>query len=128
MIFGMLLGIAAVGIGIAAHSLYSEPAPIGPQSTVSGGAVPDALVPEFGGSGIVVNGVTVNSFGIGTSGVSAIINPQNMIISCGHGTVSISLETGKVTLMDCSLDDGALAWWKAVEQFAPMKASPAAAP
>jgi hypothetical protein len=54
----------------------------------------------------------------------SIIQPyaQNLVVSCGHGgNVTISLEDGKVTLTDCSLDDGAKAWWAAVEQFAPMK-------
>ena len=58
---------------------------------------------------------TIPSFTMITPGA------QNLIISCGKGTVNINLETGKVTLIDCALDDGAKAWWKAVEQFAPMK-------
>lgn len=57
------------------------------------------------------------------AGVYSFTNPQPtfLTISCGTGNVSISLNDGKVTLTNCPADDGAKAFWNAVEQFAPMK-------
>jgi len=47
--------------------------------------------------------------------------PRSLIIACGSGQVVISLKDGNITLTDCSVDEGAKAFWKAVELFAPMK-------
>lgn len=47
--------------------------------------------------------------------------PRSITISCGTGSVEISLKDGKVTLTNCTVDDGAEAFWKAVELLAPMK-------
>lgn len=51
------------------------------------------------------------------------LRPKNLVIACGKGHVSISLEDGKVTLTECTIDDGAKAFWKAVETFAPIRKS-----
>lgn len=40
-------------------------------------------------------------------------------ISCGTGSVSINTETGQVTVTDCSLDDAARAFWRAVASIGP---------
>lgn len=47
-------------------------------------------------------------------GILAIQRPQSMIISCGKGSVSISVDDGSVKFTDCSPDDGAKAFWKAM--------------
>ena len=49
------------------------------------------------------------------------LQPKSLIIACGAGQVSISLRDGKVTLTNCTVDEGATAFWKAVELIAPMK-------
>lgn len=45
--------------------------------------------------------------------------PTALTMTCGEGQVVISLKTGKVTLNNCTLDDGAKAFWKAVEHMFP---------
>lgn len=40
--------------------------------------------------------------------------PQFMIISCGKGNVSISMDDGSVKFTDCNPDDGAKAFWEAI--------------
>lgn len=44
---------------------------------------------------------------------------KNITISCGKGTISISTETGKVTLNNCEVDDAAKSFWNAVEMVFP---------
>jgi hypothetical protein len=57
----------------------------------------------------------------GGIGIGTVRGPISLTFSCGKGQVAISMETGKVTLTDCELDDAAKAFWKAVELIAPMK-------
>lgn len=44
---------------------------------------------------------------------------NNLIISCGKGQVIISMKDGKVTLKDCTADEGAKAFWDAIEKQFP---------
>ena len=53
--------------------------------------------------------------------ISPILRPSNITFQCGAGSVSINIETGAVTLTNCTIDEGAKAFWKAVEYLAPMK-------
>ena len=43
----------------------------------------------------------------------------SLTISCGKGRVKIPMSTGKVELENCDLDDGAAAFWRAVETMYP---------
>jgi len=45
------------------------------------------------------------------------MQPKNLVISCGKGRVSISLETGMVTFEDCTPDEAAKSFWDAVERM-----------
>lgn len=54
--------------------------------------------------------------------ISMAIQPSYLSIRCGAGgTVTVSLQDGKVTLTNCPVDEGAKAFWKAVERFAPVR-------
>lgn len=46
---------------------------------------------------------------------------SNLMISCGGGNVSISLETGKVTFTNCTPDEAAKSFWDAVERMFPRR-------
>jgi hypothetical protein len=53
---------------------------------------------------------------------SVFVNPYpNLVISCGEpgkgGSVTISTKDGHVTLDNCAPDDGARAFWRAVEMM-----------
>lgn len=56
-----------------------------------------------------------------TLSIGTITGPTSLTFSCGKGQVAISMDTGKVTLTNCEVDDAAKSFWKAVERFAPMK-------
>lgn len=47
--------------------------------------------------------------------------PTNLTIHCGGGQVVIAFDTGKVTLNGCTLDEGAKAFWDAVERMRPAR-------
>jgi hypothetical protein len=42
--------------------------------------------------------------------------PAITVPACGTGHVRISLDDGKVTLTDCTADEGARAFWDAIEK------------
>ncbi len=49
-----------------------------------------------------------------------ILNPHpDLIIQCGQGSVTISTKDGHVTLNRCSPDEGARAFWDAIERVYP---------
>lgn len=45
----------------------------------------------------------------------------SMTFACGTGQVVISFETGKVTFYGCTPDEGARAFWNAVERMFPKR-------
>jgi hypothetical protein len=43
-----------------------------------------------------------------------ISRPQSLTITCGKGSVSISMDDGSVKFTDCEPDKGAQAFWEAI--------------